>query len=87
MRQTSLHGRVVRVNPNRGMFVVQCIGTGEHCAIEILDSVDLAVGDEVTGPLEELGSIRLKLTTQGEVFDAYGQTGPTSLADALRCIL
>ena len=71
------NGTVVAVNQRRGMFIVE-IASGEFAVFELLAGIDIAVGDEVQGNLEGLGSETLYHRGQGRSFSAYGQSGPSS---------
>lgn len=73
-------GTIVDINPRRGMFLVAIHG-GEHAVFTLYDHVILQVGDVVAGALEELGSERLThCGHQRQLFEAFGESGPCSLA-------
>lgn len=77
--------RILEYLPRSGMFLVVW-DTGDHAVFELLDSVELQVGDEIRGPVHELGSVVLQHVGQGCAFDAYGQTGPSSLQACLKVL-
>ncbi len=70
-------GTVVMVNARTGMFLVQ-IHDGAFAVFELLDSIEISIGDEVAGRLDALGSEELLHITQGERFDVFGQSGECS---------
>lgn len=78
-------GTVVALNPQRGMFIVE-IHDGDYAVFELLDGIDLHVGDQVRGDLEALGSEELMHLEQKQRFSAYGQSGPSSLAACKRLL-
>jgi hypothetical protein len=71
-------GSVVAVNPHRGMFIVEIEG-GDYAVFELQGGVDIAVGDKVGGDLEALGGEELVHLNSRVRFNAYGQSGPSSL--------
>lgn len=73
-----LNGKVIEVNPRRGMFIV-AINGGDYATFELLDSIDVEVDDRVQGPLNDLGSVDLLHVEQNSTFSVYGQSGPSSL--------
>ncbi|MGF6575079.1 hypothetical protein ABH945_007208 [Paraburkholderia sp. GAS333] len=72
-------GSIVAVNQRRGMFIVE-IDSGDHAVFELLSGVDVSTGDRVQGDLEALGHETLRHLGQGRNFNAYGQSGPSSLS-------
>lgn len=78
-------GSVVAVNQRRGMFIV-AIDNGDHVVFELLAGIDVAIGDRVQGDLEALGRETLRHLGQGRNFDAYGQSGPSSLSACNRLL-
>lgn len=78
-------GRIFQVNLQRGMVIVE-IESRDFAVFEILDGIELEVGDEVGGNLEALGGEQLRHLESGRGFSAYGQTGPSSLG-ACRALL
>lgn len=72
-----LNGKVIAVNPRRGMFIVAIDG-GDYATFELLDSIDIDVDDCVQGPLDALGGVDLLHVEQGSTFSVYGQSGPSS---------
>ncbi|ACB65899.1 hypothetical protein [Burkholderia ambifaria] len=79
------NGSVVAVNQRRGMFIV-AIDNGDHVVFELLAGIDVAIGDRVRGDLEALGRETLRHLGQGRDFDAYGQSGPSSLSACNRLL-
>ena len=82
---SSSTGTIVAINQRSGLFVVQA-GGGGFAVFELMDSIDLAVGDRVSGDLDAMGDDQLTHLGQGEAFDVYGQSGPCSLEHARRLI-
>ncbi|MDN7754739.1 hypothetical protein [Burkholderia gladioli] len=78
-------GTVVAVNLARGMFIVQ-IDHGDYAVFELLDDIEIAAGDRISGDLEALGGEQLQHLGQQRRFDAYGQSGPSSF-DACKRLL
>lgn len=78
-------GRVVEVNAQRGMVIIQ-IADGEYAVFELLDGIDIEVGDSVRGDLGALGGEQLVHLESAQAFEAYGQSGPSSLS-ACRALL
>ncbi|MEI2454559.1 hypothetical protein [Lysobacter firmicutimachus] len=81
-----VEGTVIRYNPIRGMFVVEVVEYGEYMVFELLDSVDIELGNIIAGDLRALGSVELRHLQAGRMFSAYGQSGPSSKQAALRLI-
>lgn len=78
-------GTVVEVNPRRGMFVVK-IDDGDFVVFELLEGIDIAKNDRVSGHLNDLGGTNLRHLGQGREFSVYGQSGPSSLGPCIRMI-
>lgn len=78
-------GSVVAVNARRGMFIV-AIESGDYAVFELVSGVDIAVGDKVRGDLDALGGEDLTHLGSGRRFNAYGQSGPSSLAACQRLL-
>lgn len=55
------------------------IDEGDFVVFELLSGIDIAVGDRIGGNLDGLGGETLIHISQKEKFDAFGQTGPSSL--------
>ncbi len=70
-------GTVLAVNNRKGMFIVE-IENGEFAVFELLDSIEITVGDELQGDLCALGSGTLLHATQRKTFSVYGQSGTSS---------
>ena len=75
---TTNTGTVIAINARRGYIVVQ-IDQGDFVLFELLDSLDIAKGDRLAGHLEGLGSETLTHLGHTRKFEAYGQTGPSTL--------
>lgn len=80
-----VEGIVVKINPRNGMFIVR-LDDGPHCVYELLEAIDIAVGDRIAGEHNALASQLLTHLDQGQTFEAYGQSGDCSLQHAMRCI-
>jgi hypothetical protein len=66
-----MRGTVQFVNSQSRAFAV---ATHEgFTVVELLDSTDVAVDDEVAGKLDEHGSVTLRHVPSGETFDAFVQ--------------
>ena len=78
-------GTVVAVNRTRGMFIVE-IDHGDYAVFELLDSIDIAVGDRLRGELDALGGEELLHLEQGCSFSVYGQSGPSGLGVCKRLL-
>lgn len=71
-------GSIVGLNSKRGMFIVAIEG-GDYAVFELLDGIDLSIGDRIHGDLGALGSGFLLHQEQQRKFSVYGQSGPSSL--------
>lgn len=78
-------GTVTKINPTRGMFIV-AINGGDYAVFELLDSIDLAIGDQLQGNLNALGSEELLHLGQRCNFSVFGQSGPSSLTACQRLL-
>ncbi|WP_231586118.1 hypothetical protein [Pandoraea apista] len=67
------------------MFIVQ-IDDGDFAVFELLDGIGVAVGDRISGDLDALGGERLHHLGQQRRFNAYGQSGPSSLSACKRLL-
>lgn len=54
------------------MFSV-LLENGEYSVIELLDSNEISIGDEISGSLENAGAAELENTTTGEIFSVIIQ--------------
>ena len=72
-------GVVIAFNPLRGYILIQT-EQGEFVLFELLDSISISRGDKLAGNLGGLGRETLTHLEQNRRFEAYGQTGPSSLA-------
>jgi hypothetical protein len=79
-------GTIKQINRRRGMFII-AIDDGDFVVFELLDSIEIAVGDRIRGDLEALGSETLRHLGHREQFEAYGQSGPSSLIACQRLIV
>ncbi|HMJ48399.1 MAG TPA: hypothetical protein VK498_13795 [Ferruginibacter sp.] len=59
-------------NQQRGMFSV-LLENGEYSVIELLDSNEITIGDEVAGELDVAGSAYLENITTGDTFSVIIQ--------------
>jgi len=78
-------GTVREVDLRRGMFIV-AIDDGDFVVFELCDGIDIAAGDRIRGDLEALGGETLQHLGQRRQFEAYGQSGPSSLAACQRLL-
>ena len=67
-----MEGTVKAVNPLNGMFAVE-VDDGGFTIVELLDSVDVGIGEVVHGELQSLGGESLLNVTTGDKFDCYIQ--------------
>ena len=67
-----LTGTITYIGPHGVMFIVALQG-GEFVVFELLDSVDLRVGQVVSGRLYALGSEKLLNVDDGQAFDRPGR--------------
>lgn len=75
-------GTIVRINPRNGMFIVR-FESGAYCVLELFDSIDIEVGDQIRGGVNALGPHMAFHVGQGQAFEVIGQTGECSLQYAL----
>ena len=80
-----VEGTIVKINPNNGMFIVQ-LDDGPFVVYELLDSIDIAIGDRIAVEHNALASQLGTHLGKRETFKAYGQSGDCSLQHAMRCI-
>ncbi len=81
------NGKIIAINPKRGMFIVEIEGGhGDYATFELLDSIDIAIGDSVRGDLDALGGEDLLHVNQARTFSVYGQSGPSSLSACKRLL-
>lgn len=73
-----LIGTITHINHKRAMFIIQ-VDSGDYVVFELLSGIDIEVGNKISGHLHGLGGESLTHVDSGEVFDAYGQSGPSSL--------
>ncbi len=66
-------GTVIWSDQNRGMFKVRC-ENGRTALVEILDTIDISMGDTITGDLMDYGGdVVLHSSEHMEDFDAMIQ--------------
>ncbi|WP_342129044.1 hypothetical protein [Hydrogenophaga sp. OTU3427] len=80
-----MNGVITQLNARRGLFIVQIEG-GDCAVFELLDSLEVSVGDRVSGNLHALGSEKLLHLRKGQVFHVHGQNGPGSLKACQRLL-
>lgn len=80
-----MNGRIIQISRRGIMFIVQIDG-GDYAVFELLDSIEIAVGDAISGELEGLGGEELLHLGHGKPFRVYGQSGPSSLKACQRLI-
>ncbi|WGZ35915.1 hypothetical protein O4443_07895 [Xylella fastidiosa subsp. pauca] len=86
-RRTPLKvGTVRAMNPRRGMLVIEIDGYGHFSIFEILDGVDIKIGDEVRGKLDTTGSQKLMHSASRRWFEVYGEGGYARLESACKSI-
>lgn len=59
-------------NPQKGMFTV-LLENGEYSVIELLDSNEITIGDEIAGELEVAGTADIENITTGDTFSVIIQ--------------
>ena len=72
-------GTVVQIDLAKRLFVVLIDGR-DYTVWEHLGAANLVVGSCLKGPLYGLGDASLRDMTSGLTFEAFGHTGPCSLA-------
>ncbi len=78
-------GTIIAINSSRGLFIV-AIDSGDHAVFELLDGIDLEVGDRLQGNLDALGGEEFLHLRQRCRFSVYGQSGPSSLSACKRLL-
>ncbi|MCK4118351.1 hypothetical protein ACI2UK_13960 [Ralstonia nicotianae] len=78
-------GEVIAVNRRRGFFII-AIDQGDYVVFELLSGIDISIGDRIRGDLNALGSEDLYHVGHEEEFEAYGQSGPSSLSACRRLL-
>lgn len=73
-----MQGTVVGINAQRGMFIVRLYG-GDHAVFELQDSINISLGDWVSGNLRALDGGILFHLGFAQAFGVRAQTGETSL--------
>lgn len=64
-------GRVVAINRHRESFSV--LTEDGHTVVELMDEVELRIGDDVKGNLDDHGDARLVHVQSGQSFHGYVQ--------------
>lgn len=67
-----MNGTIILANPAHGRYAVQT-EDGDCCAFELLDSIELSIGNELSGNLDSPGSETLLLNNGNgwERFSVY----------------
>ena len=73
------------VNPRRGTFAVAT--PDGFTVVEVVDTIEVEVDDEVAGTLDEHGSVTLQHIPSGEKFDAFVQAVGASEESARALLL
>ena len=81
----ALNGTITHISRSNGMFIVR-IDEGDCVVFELLDGIDLQVGQLVRGNLTGLGGETLTVVDDGTDFEAFGQSGPSSLNACLKLL-
>lgn len=76
-------GTIVEMHRSRGRFIVAIEG-GAHALFTLYDHIELCEGDQLSGPLDQVGSEWLMRERGRRVFDAFGETGPATLDECRR---
>lgn len=77
-----MNGIIRKDNRRRGMYPIEIDGYG-YTIIELLAAIELAVGDELRGPLDEVGQVELVHVRTNQAFEAVIQNKwvPKDLVD------
>jgi hypothetical protein len=78
-------GTVQFVNPRSGTFAVAT--PDGFTVVEVVDTIEVEVDDEVAGKLDEHGSVTLRHVPSGENFDAFIQAVGASEKSARALLL
>lgn len=65
-----MNGRICNANPEHGRYAAE-IDDGNYIAFELLDSIDLTIGDGIAGPLLGHGGETFTLLESGEQFSVF----------------
>ena len=74
-------GTVIAINSRTARFAVQA-EDGQCTLYDMDDTNELQLGDRITGPLDELGSVTLYNVSQQESFAAFAQDVQASATTA-----
>ena len=77
-----MKGIVKFCNIQRGMFAIK-LENGEYSVIELLDSNDVNIGDEISGDMDVAGSADIENLTTGDSFSVIVQNVHCSQQQAL----
>lgn len=78
-------GTILELNPAKGMFIV-ALGDGQHAVFTLYSHAALAPGATVSGALQTQGSEWLLDDASRQHFEAFGESGPTSLEECRRLL-
>lgn len=78
-------GTITHINPSNGMFIVR-FDDGPHSVYELLDSIDITIGDQVRCKLNALGPQEAFHLDQRQSFQVSGESGECGLNAAFRLI-
>ena len=76
---------ILHINSRNGMFVIK-FDDGAHSVLELCDSIELRVGDRISGNLDAVASEEFLHLDHRESFSVYGQSGPSGLEACQRLI-
>lgn len=62
-------------------MLIVSIDDGDYVVFELLEPIEIAIGDRVSGDLQSMGGTTLQHLGQQCSFDVYGQTGPSGLPE------
>ncbi len=66
---------IVVIDRRSNIFIVQVDDFAEIVTFRKLDVIELQLGDQVSGPLNEPGRMKLNLKRTGKEFDAFAESG------------
>jgi hypothetical protein len=71
-------GTINQISLRRKRFIAH-VDAGDYVVFELLGFIPVSVGDRISGLLNTLGKRPLQHLCLRRSFEAYGQSGPTSL--------
>lgn len=74
---------ITHFNRRNGMFVIR-FEDRAYSVLELYDSIDIAVGDQILSKINAIGPHVAFHVGQGQSFNVIGQTGECGLNNALR---